>query len=65
MIDKYILLGDIYETEDKKDNSLEVYLKMLNNITFYEERPNDSNVVKENDLSSIIYYGISSQSYQT
>ena len=38
---------------------------MLDSLTFYEEKPNEySNIIKENDLSSIIYYAISSKDYK-
>ena len=41
------------------------YSEMLDTITFYEEKPNDySNIIKEYDLSSIIYYAISSTTYK-
>ena len=40
-------------------------MKILDSLTFYEEKPNEySNIIKENDLSSIIYYGISSKDYK-
>ena len=64
LIDNYISLGEICDNETNNDNMKE-YLEMLETITFYEEKPNDySNIIKEYDLSSIIYYAISSTTYK-
>ena len=68
LIDEYIADGKtkIYKNEDKNEDNLELYLKMLDTLIFFEEKPNEySNIIKENDLSSIIYYGISSNTYKT
>ena len=65
LIENYITLGAIHESENKNDKESENYLKILDTLTFYEEKPNEySNIIKENDLSSIIYYGISSNNYK-
>ena len=64
LVDNYISLGEIYDNEINNDKMKE-YLEMLDTIIFYEEKPNDySNIIKENDLSSIIYYAISSTTYK-
>ena len=65
LIENYITLGAIHGSENKNDKKSEEYLKILDTLTFYEEKPNEnSNIIKENDLSSIIYYGISSNNYK-
>ena len=64
LIDNYISLGEIYDNEINNEKMKE-YSEMLDTITFYEEKPNDySNIIKEYDLSSIIYYAISSTTYK-
>ena len=65
LIDNYVAFGQIHENENKNNKISDKYLKMLDSLTFYEEKPNEySNIIKENDLSSIIYYAISSKDYK-
>jgi hypothetical protein len=59
LVDSYLSIKEI-EPEKKIEDSKE-YKNMLKSMYFYEEKPNDfSGIIKENDLSSIISYGISS-----
>ena len=66
LIDKYASIfyyNDIYKSiNEKKD-----YLKMLETIYFYDEKQQSENssIIKEKDLSSIVSYAISSSQYKT
>ena len=63
LIDSYLSIDEIENADII--GARDEYKNMLQNIIFYEEKPNDfSSIIKENDLSSIISYGISSLEYK-
>ena len=65
LIDNYVDLSQLNEGENKEVKSSQKYKEILDTILFYEEQPNDySSIIKENDLSSIVSYAISSLSYK-
>ena len=64
LIDKYISIFD-YNQKYIEINENFKYSKMLKIILFYDECPNDfSSIIKENDLSSMVSYAISSPQYK-
>ena len=64
LIDKYVSIFN-YKDNYKNINENEDYSKMLKIINFYDELQNEnSGIIKEKDLSSIVSYAISSAKYK-
>ena len=69
LIENYISLDtnnqDINKNIDIAFENNPEYIKMLDTIIFYEDKQNDfSSIIKNNDLSSIVSFGISSLVYK-